>query len=350
MTQPRATPPRFLFLQTNNRCNLRCTHCDYWKLDDDDRANYLSPVSRHCLIEEFAELGGQYVVTCGGEPMLDLAEYFQLWAACRAAGVSGLSVINGTRVQTKEVARRMVTEGPSEITVSLDHWQPAEHDRLRGVKNSHAMAVKALELLREARLEQQLELRRSSSRPVKLYAMTILSEDTWPTLDRFYEFALDGIGVDKLKLNIIQPTFRGVGQDAYFAGARVSDVAACMAMIRKCDQRWSIPRNPAWLEAVEMYLRSVSACASPLLGWKERGTTEAICNSYDRNIMVDLYGRARLCFSGSFPAVQLTGPGDLTSFWQAGSLPIRESMLGCKQFCGVSHSVRAASSLLKGSL
>lgn len=342
------TPPRFMFLQTNNRCNLRCTHCDYWKLDDDDRLNYLSPVSRHSLIEEFAELGGQYVVTCGGEPMLDLPEYFQLWAACRAAGVGGLSVINGTRVQSPEIARRMIQEGPHEITVSLDHWQPAEHDLLRGVKNSHAMAVNALELLLKARGDWYTQPWDTEfiSRPA-IYAMTILSEDTWPTLERFYEFALDGLGVDKLKLNLIQPTFRGTGEDAYFAGARVSDVDACMAMIRKCDLRWSIPRNPAWLDAVEMYLRSVHACASPLLGWKERGTTEAICNSYDRNIMIDLYGRARLCFSGSFPSVQLAGPGDLTRFWREGSVPIRETMLGCKQFCGVSHSVRAASSLLR---
>ena len=34
--------PDFLFLQINKRCNLRCQHCDFWKLDDDDRPRYLS--------------------------------------------------------------------------------------------------------------------------------------------------------------------------------------------------------------------------------------------------------------------------------------------------------------------
>lgn len=42
----RANPPRFMFVQTNQRCNLKCTHCEYWKLDDDDRANYLSTERR----------------------------------------------------------------------------------------------------------------------------------------------------------------------------------------------------------------------------------------------------------------------------------------------------------------
>jgi len=26
-------PPRFLFVQVNKRCNLRCQHCDFWLLD-----------------------------------------------------------------------------------------------------------------------------------------------------------------------------------------------------------------------------------------------------------------------------------------------------------------------------
>ena len=331
--------PRFMFLQTNQRCNLRCTHCEYWRLDDDRKAEYVTLEGRRELVREFAELGGENVVTCGGEPMLDLEEYFELAAACRAAGVGFLSVVNGTRIQSAAVAERMIADGPTEITVSLDHWLPDEHDRLRGVKNSWLMAVTALRNL--------LEARRYSSRAVAIYAMTILSEDTWPTLDAFYELALDVIGVDKLKLNLIQPTFQGVGPDAYFNGARVSDVAACMAMIRKCDQRWKIGRNPEWLVAVEMYLQSLTSVASPLLGWNNRGTKEAICNSYDRNIMIDLYGRARLCFSEAFPSVQLYESGDLTRFWLEDSLPIRQRMIGCKQFCGISHSVRAASSLLR---
>lgn len=337
---PRSNPPSFMFLQTNQRCNLRCTHCEYWKLDDDNRSKYLSTARRCQLIQEFATLGGNAIVTCGGEPMLDPAEYFAVCAAARACGLRFLSVVNGTRIQTYATAARMILEGPTEITVSLDHWHPEENDRLRGVKNAHYMATRALRLLLEARE------RIGATRPI--YVMTILSEDTWPTLERFFQYALRELGVDKLKLNIMQPTFQGsAGTDSYFEHARVRDVDACLAKVRECDQRFGINRNPAWLEAVAMHLRSVNACQSRLQGWSNAGTTDAICNSYDRNIMIDLYGVARLCFSTTYPGAQLAEPGDLAEFWQTVSLPIRERMIGCKQFCGISHSVRKESSLLR---
>lgn len=332
-------PPSFLFLQTNQRCNLRCTHCHYWKNTDADKPNYLTPERRRELVAEFADLGGKNVVTCGGEPMLDFEEYFDLMGAARVNGLGCLSVINGTRVQTRDVADRMIAEGPSEITVSLDHWKAAEHDRLRGKDGAHRLAVRALDLLLNARTRARAK--------TPIYIMTILSEDTWPTLDQFYRFALVGVGADKLKLNVIQPSFQAPRSDAYFAGARVSDVDRCMAMIRECDRRWELRRNPAWLAAVEMYLRSVQRCASPLLGWASGGTTEAICNSYERNVMVDLYGRARLCFSGTYPDVRLRERGDLERFWNHDSLPIREKMIGCTQLCGISHSVRKEPALLK---
>lgn len=289
-------------------------------------------------------MGGRTVVTCGGEPMLDIEPYFDLMRACREAGLGCLSVINGTQV-TPENASFMLTDGPSEITVSFDHWQATEHDRLRGTPGSHAQAVRAIELLLRARAE-------TGCNEIPIHIMTILSEDTWPTLDRFYEFAFSlgaswGLVIDKLKLNVMQPTFQGRGKDSYFDGARVSNVAECMAMIRACDIVHNLKRNPVWMRDVEMYLNSVNACQTRLIGWGNDGTTEAICNSYERNIMVDLYGRARLCFSNSYPAVQLNVSGDLKRFWYESSLPIRQAMLGCKQFCGISHSVRASSSLLR---
>jgi MoaA/NifB/PqqE/SkfB family radical SAM enzyme len=36
---PRFSPPRFLFLQVNKRCNLRCVHCAFWRDNDDDKPN-----------------------------------------------------------------------------------------------------------------------------------------------------------------------------------------------------------------------------------------------------------------------------------------------------------------------
>lgn len=333
-------PPTHIFLQTNQRCNLRCTHCNYWQHSDADRANYLSLERRRGLVKEFAELGGKYVVTCGGEPTLDLEDLFDLTAAARSSGLGCLTVTNGTRINSAERAERMLAEGPSEITLSLDHWQVQANDRLRGRPGAHNAVCTALDYL--------LTAREKMGARTPIYVMTILSEDTWPTLDCFFQFVLVELGADKLKLNVLQPTFGQNGPDEYFQGSRVSDVAACIEMIRFCDEHFGLMRNPKWLADVEMYLRSVEAHASDLLrGWATPdGTHGEICNSRDRNIMVDLYGKARLCFSHHFPASSLRG-GDLADFWHSQSLFARDQMEGCKRWCGISHSVRASSSLRK---
>lgn len=290
------------------------------------------------MLSVFAELGGKAMVTCGGEPMLDLEDYYALTNGCRERGLGCLSVVNGTRIHNATAASRMLEEGPSEITISLDHWSASENDRLRGVEGAHKVASRAVQLLLEARAK------RNAKTPI--YVMTILSEDTWQTLPQFYDYVLRELGADKLKLNIAQPTFQGrTVEDAYFASARITDIAGCMLSIRMCDDAYGIKRNPQWLSDVEMYLRSIK---NPLLGWSSsRGTERAICNSYDRNIMLDLYGNARLCFSEIFPATKLNSAEDLREFWLRDSLPIRGCMVGCRQYCGISHSVRASESTLK---
>ncbi len=328
--------PRFLFLQTNQRCNLKCTHCAYWKLNDDGRASYLTTPERLAFLSAFKAIGGEAMVTCGGEPMLDLEDFFALTVGCRERGLRCLSVVNGTRIANDGIAERILLEGPSEITISLDHWQPRLNDHLRGVAGAHAVASRAVKLLVAARKRLGVD--------VPIYVMTILSEDTWPSLFSFFGYVLKGLGADKLKLNVIQPSFQGTGPDQYFAGSRVSDVEACMARVRKCDEVFGITRNPEWLADVEMYLRSIQ---SPLLGWNpSRRTERAICNSYDRNIMLDLYGNARLCFSELYPSTKVS-PDALKEFWFGSSVGIRNAMVGCKQYCGISHSVRRTESTLK---
>ena len=89
-----------------------------------------------------------------------------------------------------------------------------------------------------------------------------------------------------------------------------------------------------------MYFTSLRESRDLYRGWSASSETkEHICNSYERNIMVDHYGVMRLCFSVKFPGVKISQKGDLKKFWES-SDPLREEMRGCNQFCGISHSVR----------
>ncbi len=343
MLQPVRQPPRFLFVQVNKRCNLRCQHCDFWMLDDDDRPNYLSWPRKREILEEFAALNpAGAVVICGGESMLDIDEYFGITTTCRSLGLKTLSVVNGTRIRDARMADRMMTDGPDEVSVSLNSHRPELHDETRGVRGAFNKAVGALRLMVAAR-------QRDPSRAARrIYAMGLIFDQNYRELDPFYDLVLNDIGADKLKLNFIQPSFgHGGEEDKFFASHWNVDPDEVGRQIAHCNAKYALNLNPVWARQVEMYFRSLRASRQIAKGWGDStGTQEHICNTYERNIMVDHYGMARLCFSTGFPGKPLLVRGDLARFWW-GADPIRARMRMCNAYCGISHSVRREQSTLK---
>lgn len=334
--------PRFLFVHVNKRCNLRCQHCAFWELDDKDKPNYLPWHRKREILAEFAEMSpGASVVICGGESMLDLEDYFAISRECTRLGLRSLSVVNGTRIQRAEMAERMIREGPDEVSVSLNSHREALHDRTRGVDGAFRKAVSALRLLLEAR-------QRNPVRNIRIYAMGLIFDENYRNLDDFYDFVLNDIKADKLKLNFIQPSFGNHrAEDDFFRSHHRVDPELLVSVIRHCDQKYRLNINPAWLANVRMYFHSLHASPFIHLGWRApSGTRDHICNSYERNIMVDHYGMARLCFAPAFPGMQLEKYGDLRAFWE-GSDAIRARMALCNRYCGISHSVRRENGTLK---
>jgi MoaA/NifB/PqqE/SkfB family radical SAM enzyme len=334
-------PPQFLFVHVNKRCNLRCRHCDFWRLGDDDKDRYLQGGRMREVLAEFAAMNASgKVVICGGESLLDLDDYFNISTTCRRLGLRALAVTNGTRIRDARMAERLIREGPHEISVSLNSHLPDLHDETRGVKGSFGKAVAALRLLLDARA-------RAGATGTRIHVMGLIFDGNYLALEDFYDFVLNEIKADKLKLNFLQPSFGHQGPaDDFFADHHRVDPDRLAAVIDRCDRRFGLGLNPVWKEQVRMYFRSLLACPDIRRGWgSPTGTTEHICSTYERNIMVDHYGTARLCFSPQFPGLQLRAQGDLARFW-AGADPIRNAMRQCRQFCGISHSVRRETSTL----
>lgn len=333
---PWTEPPRFLFLLINKRCNLRCQHCSFWQDDDDDRPSYLSLEARRRILGEFAALNPRgAVVICGGESMLDLEDYFDVSRTCRALGLTCISVVNGTRIRDTAMADRMMREGPQEISVSLNSHRAALHDRTRGVDGAFEKATSAIRLLVEARNRLGM--------PTKVYAMGLVFDENHRELEEFYDFVLNDLGADKLKLNFLQPSFGGMPEDVFFAEHHRMDPDELGEIIRRCDARFGLGIRPEWIAVVQMYLRSLHGMDDGARGWgSSTRTTEHICSTYERNIMVDHYGMARLCFSNSFRGEQLSAEGDLRRFW-FGTDDVRAEMRQCNRLCGISHSVRRLS-------
>jgi len=324
-----------MFVHVNKRCNLRCQHCDFWMLNDDDKPNYLPWPRKRQILAEFAEMSpGGSIVVCGGESMLDLDDYFAITTECNALGLKSLSVVNGTRIRDDRLADRMMIDGPDEVSVSLNSHLEALHDETRGVRGAFKKSVNALRLLLAAR-------RRHPERQNKIYVMGLIFDQNYRDLDAFYDLVLNDIGADKLKLNFIQPSFgHGGEEDAFFRNHYRVDPEELGRIIEHCNAKYRLNLSPVWIAQVKMYFRSLSVSTQIEKGWgDETGTQDHICNTYDRNIMVDHYGMARLCFSTRFPGLKLNKPGDLRRFWY-GAESIRVRMRSCNAYCGISHSVR----------
>lgn len=332
-------PPRFLNLQINKRCNLRCGHCDFWMRNDDGIAGYLAGDRLGDVIEEFSEMNPHgALVLGGGEPMLNLDRYFDIVRRGRERGLKSLSVVNGTRIRSPAMAKRMILEGPDEISISLNSHTAELHDRTRGVMGAFKKAVGALRLLLDARREIGAANKR-------INVMGLIFDESFRDMEAFYDFVLNDIGADKLKLNFIQPSFgHNAPGDVFFAQHARIDADELLRIIRRCDARFKLGFNPIWLKQVGMYFRSLAEVENIDDGWgSEARTKEHICNTYDRNIMVDHYGVARLCFAGDFRGMPLERYGDLRRFWDT-SLDIRAEMTSCNRLCGISHSVRRETS------
>jgi MoaA/NifB/PqqE/SkfB family radical SAM enzyme len=333
-------PPKFLFVQVNQRCNLRCGHCDFWTRDDHDKPNYLSAARQVEILQEFSELSaGGAVVICGGEPMLDIDDYFAITRQCLKLGLRSLSVVNGTRIRGAALADKTIIEGPDEIAISLNAHHAELHDRTRGVPGAFNKAVAALRLLVAAR-------ERHPERGTRINVMGLVFDENYRDLDAFYDFVLNDIKADKLKLNFLQPSF---GHDApsgddFFAEHARLDPEELGAIIQRCDQKYKLGLNPVWHGQVKMYFRSLEGANDLDRSWSSQFRTgEHICNTYDRNIMVDHYGMARLCFATEFRGMQIEKYGDLRQFWET-SDDIRAQMHQCNRACGISHSVRRETS------
>jgi hypothetical protein len=213
------------------------------------------------------------------------------------------------------------------------------------VTGSFTAATTAIRLL--------LEARKILKKNTPIYAMSVMYEDNYRDLDQFYDFVLNDLKADKLKLNWLQPVFgtliddQGKNRaDKFYKKNVIRDHVGLKKILHECNDKYKLRLDPEYIDTVEMYHDSVHDNQDALLGWNGNGTKKLICNSFNRNIMVDMEGVARLCFSTKFPGYRLTKKGDLRMFWY-GTDNLREYMSQCNQYCGISHSVRRVNATLK---
>jgi heme b synthase len=154
MTGPMAAPPlRLMFWETTKACNLRCQHCRAVPEAERSRVE-LTTEESFGLIDQIAEVAKPVLILSGGEPLYR-QDIFDIGAYGCSKGFRMALATNGTLID-RAVAGRIRSTGFSRVAISLDGAVPATHDAFRGIRGSHARAIDALRLLREAAVSTQI--------------------------------------------------------------------------------------------------------------------------------------------------------------------------------------------------
>ncbi len=138
----------YAVVSITSRCMYRCAHCyTSHTLERKDR------LPREVLlktVDQMLERGVGVLSLEGGEPLLrydDLLDVLEL-----AKGRTSPYIATTGFSLTAAKARRLAEAGLVAAQISLDHWDPDQHNAVRRNRKAFDVAVRAIELFREARV------------------------------------------------------------------------------------------------------------------------------------------------------------------------------------------------------
>jgi radical SAM protein with 4Fe4S-binding SPASM domain len=128
-------------------CNLRCIHCH--ASGGKPSADELTTSEAKRLLDQLAEASEfRMMAFTGGEPLVR-GDLFELLAYAQALGFTNTMATNATLIDDT-VALRLRRHGVVIAAVSLDGFEAATHDSIRGLPGSFEAAVNGMQALRRA--------------------------------------------------------------------------------------------------------------------------------------------------------------------------------------------------------
>jgi MoaA/NifB/PqqE/SkfB family radical SAM enzyme len=160
-------------IQITNKCNMRCSFCDFWP-NVAPRSEELTVDDYRRLSRELAEIGTFLISVEGGEPLVrpDLVPIIE---ALSEHHITALFT-NGWLL-TRELSRSLFSAGLVHANVSIDYPDAARHDEKRGLKGAFDRAWRAVDHFRA-------EAPRGGK---QVHVMSVIMEDNWRDLPALFE-------------------------------------------------------------------------------------------------------------------------------------------------------------------
>ena len=142
------TKPVTFYGLVNERCNVKCRYCEYWRLPKyKDEMTIEQWQSALLSIKNFV---GMFSISfSGGEPMIKPG-FLDLMVFCHENGIQSGVTTNGSAL-TRKNAARLVEAEPFNVCVSVDAPNAELHDYLRGWPGLFKKLSEGIQFLREER-------------------------------------------------------------------------------------------------------------------------------------------------------------------------------------------------------
>lgn len=287
--EPERQPPTFLYLSipVSDTCNYRCRHCHIWMKEASPDA--LSRARRIELVQEFAGWNPSgFVVIPGGEVTLDMEELLAVAGACREVGLPCLIMTNGSRIDSLDVARTIVTSGVTFASVSLDSHLPELHNFTRGVPTAFDETTRAIRLLAEAR-------DRWAAGTFRLCVTGVLFKENLEHFPGYLDYCRS-LGAQNVDLQMLARTFSNAhaSRDAFF------EKHFWHTREEKAEARRMMASYLTTLDPGGEFLVKKKADLDWILRYiddPDFTTEEAVCGSHYTNLIIDARGEGALCFN-----------------------------------------------------
>lgn len=142
------TRPVTFYGLVNERCNVKCRYCEYWRLPKyKDEMTIEQWQAALLSIKDF--VGAYSISFSGGEPLIKTG-FLDLMGFCHANGIHSGVTTNGSPLNRKN-AEKLVAAQPFNLCVSVDAPNAELHDYLRGWPGLFQKLSDGIKYVREAR-------------------------------------------------------------------------------------------------------------------------------------------------------------------------------------------------------
>ncbi len=280
--------PTYICAKMTMRCNSRCTHCDIWKSEVTEKE--LSTSQWLMALNDLRRWLGRFsMVFTGGEALLRDDMIGILDHAVRL-GIHAELLTNGLLVDD-ELAKKIVSTGIAQVTLSYDGINPGTHDRFRGERGFHQRTSSAIASLRE--YSDKL------GKPLRILLKTVISRNNLEELVHIALFAqAHGLYVQ------YQPIEQNYGEEPdsqWFRNSAlwIEDIASLKAIIGELKTFKAagapIVNSPEELDTFRDYFEHPESLMASIQA-HDTTTAAQYCRHAVGNFVISSNGDVRMCF------------------------------------------------------